>query len=80
MKETKKWILSNRISNPINVTLTEKQSFNQIKLDTVISEQNFRHFKNILNKKIFGNSYKRFNKQLKMLIYIQLILIYPKKL
>ena len=68
MKETKKWILSNRISNPINVTLTEKQSFNGIKLDTVISEQNFRYFKNVLNKKIFGNSYSRFNKQLKMLI------------
>lgn len=68
MEETKKWILSKRINKPINVTLTEKQSFNGIKLDNIISEQNFRHFKNVLNKKIFGNSYKRFNKQLQMLV------------
>ncbi|MBM1222536.1 hypothetical protein JQU17_20185 [Ponticoccus sp. SC2-23] len=33
-----------------------------------MSEQNFRHFRNMLNKAIFGNSYKRFGKQLSMLV------------
>ena len=32
------------------------------------SEQNFRHFKNVLNTKVFGNSYRRFGQQLQMLV------------
>ena len=37
-------------------------------IDDVSSEQNFRHFKNKLNTKLFGNGYRRFNKQLQMLV------------
>ena len=66
--QTKKWLLQNKINNPINVTLTEKQKVNGVDLDNISSEQNFRHFKNLLNSKVFGNGYKRFNKQLKMLV------------
>ena len=39
-----------------------------IYLDDEKSEQNFRHFRNLLNSKVFGNGFKRFNKQLKMLV------------
>jgi len=37
-------------------------------IDDVSSEQNFRHFKNKLNTKLFGNGYRRYNKQLQMLV------------
>ena len=70
-EKTKKWLSNYKIDNPINVTLTEKQTINynkKIGLDRIRSEQNFRHFKNLLNTKVFGNGYKRFNKQLKMLV------------
>ena len=67
-EETKKWLLLKPIHNPLNITLTEKQKFNGIELDKIRSEQNFRHFSNVLNKKVFGNSFYRFNKKLKMLV------------
>jgi len=69
--ETKKWLSNNKIDNPINVTLTEKQTINynkKIGLDRIRSEQNFRHFKNLLNTNVFGNGFKRFKKQLKMIV------------
>ena len=65
---TKKWLSEYKINNRINVTLTEKQRVNGIDLDRIRSEQNFRHFKNLLNTKVFGNGFKRFNKQLKMIV------------
>ena len=65
---TKKWLNEHTINNPINVTLTEKQRVNGIDLDRIRSEQNFRHFKNLLNTNVFGNGFKRFNKQLKMIV------------
>ena len=65
---TKNWLSEYKINNPINVTLTEKQRVNGIDLDRIRSEQNFRHFKNLLNTNIFGNGFKRFNKQLKMIV------------
>lgn len=65
---TKNWLSEYKINNPINVTLTEKQRVNGIDLDRIRSEQNFRYFKNLLNTNIFGNGFKRFNKQLKMIV------------
>ncbi len=75
-KEIIKWLETNRISNPINVTLTEKQYLHKtvgkdkrvFKLDKFNSSQNFRHFRNVLNRKVFGKSYHRYNKQLDMLV------------
>ena len=65
---TKNWLSEHTINNPINVTLTEKQRVNGIDLDRIRSEQNFRHFKNLLNTNVFGNGFKRFKKQLKMIV------------
>ena len=75
-KEIIKWLEKNRISNPINVTFTEKQYLHKtvgkdkriFKLDEFKSSQNLRHFKNVLNRSVFGNGYQRFNKQLQMLV------------
>ena len=64
----RRFVASNRVTNPINITFTEKQSLNGFKIDNVASERNFRHFKNKLNTKLFGNGYRRFNKQLQMLV------------
>jgi hypothetical protein len=37
------------VPNPVNLTLTEKQLVNGQKIDDLASEQNLRHFRNILN-------------------------------
>ena len=66
--EIRRFVTSNRVTNPINLTLTQKQSVNGFKVDGVVSEKNFRHFKNKLNTKLFGNGYRRYNKQLQMLV------------
>lgn len=62
------FIKDNKVPNPLNVTLTEKQTFNGFFIDDFSSEQNFRHFRNILNTKVFGNGYRRFGNQLQMLV------------
>jgi hypothetical protein len=67
-KVLKDWFWENRIDNPINVTFTEKQVQNQSRIDNIKSTQNFRHFKNVLNLKTFGNGYHRFDKKLQMIV------------
>ena len=66
--QIKDFVRSKRVINPINVTLTEKQKFNGIWLDDITSERNFNHFKNVLNRRVFGNGYRRFKKQLDMFV------------
>jgi len=62
------YLKSKRVVNPLNVTFTEKQKVDGKWIDDFQSEQNFKHFRNVLNQKVFGNGYKRFNKQLEMLV------------
>ena len=64
----KTYYLEHRVPNPVNITLTQKQFSDGIWLDDLRSEQNFRHFSNKLNSKIFGNKFKRFGKKLSMLV------------
>ena len=66
--QLKNYLRSNRVKNPINITFTQKQKVDGKWIDDFQSEQNFKHFKNVLNRKVFGNGYKRFNKQLEMLV------------
>ena len=61
-------LFNNRVPNPINVTFTEKQMVGVTRIDEYVSDTNFRHFKNMLNTKVFGNSFIRFGKQLKMIV------------
>ena len=48
------WVKDHKIPNALCVTLTEKQFVNGIPLDGIRSDQNFRHFLSLLNRK--GNS------------------------
>lgn len=49
------------------VTLTMKQVVNNEKLDEMGSAQNLRHCMNILNKKVYGNSFKRYGKRIEIM-------------
>lgn len=62
------YLFQNRIVNPVNITLTEKQVFNGLHIDDVISERNYRHFQNIINRKVFGNSAQRYGNKLQSLV------------
>lgn len=64
----KNWLNENLFENALNVTFTVKQVVEGWLVDHIHLEKNFRYFRNMLNKKIFGNAYKRFGKQLKMLV------------
>lgn len=70
-----KWIRSKTFDNGVSVTLTMKQFIisgdYSFPLDHNSSTKNFRYFKNILNGKVFGNSYKRYGKELKMLVVLE---------
>ena len=58
------------VSNPstyFSITFTMKQTLNDMKLDEINFSQDFRHFMNRLNYKIFKNSYKRFNRRLNVI-------------
>ena len=59
--KTAEWI------NPIAVTLTMKQRINGECLDEIASSRNMRNFLNRLNYQIYGNSFKRFGKQINVL-------------
>jgi hypothetical protein len=65
-KEIRDFILNHQFKG-LNVTLTMKQKVDEFWLDEISVDRNVRYFKNILNRKVFGNSYQRFNQQLKML-------------
>ena len=65
MKETLqeayfRWIDGIDIKNGVNVTLTAKQFIGAFRLDTFSLSRNIRYFTNILNRKVFGNAFKRF--------------------
>lgn len=51
----------------LSVTLTMKQVVNKEYLDDIKSKTNFRHFMNLLNKKVYGNAHKRFQKSISVL-------------
>ena len=68
--------LKQPILNPLLVTFTLKQkvSFQSnigvhlVDLDEVKLRTNFRHFSNRLNRKVYGKSFHRYGKRLKMIV------------
>jgi hypothetical protein len=46
------------------VTLTMKQRLGADRLDKIKSTQNFKHFMNLLNRRLFGNAHRRFEKRI----------------
>ena len=67
-KEIRDYCWSHRVPNPVNVTLTQKQVVDGQWIDDAVSQQNFRHFRNLLNKCVFGNTSQRYGRQLSMLV------------
>ena len=65
-KPAKGYAMDFDTTNCFGVTLTMKQRVNNQSLDNIASSRNLRHFLNVLNKKCFGNAYKRFNKRLRV--------------
>jgi hypothetical protein len=61
------WVKSNRVPNALCVTLTEKQFVNGIQLDGIRSDQNFRHFLNLLNRKVYKSAFTRFKRSLNII-------------
>jgi len=66
--DIKLYYSAHAIENPVNITLTEKQLVAGQRLDHMSSEQNFRHFRNKLNKRVYGNASTRHGKTLKMFV------------
>lgn len=58
-------------SDCIGLSLTMKQWSNGIKLDDIRASQNFRHFMNVLNRKTYGQQFKRGRKQLSVVPTIE---------
>lgn len=59
------------INESMGITLTMKQVSNGERLDTVNASRNFRHFMNLLNRKLYGSRFKRFGVQLSVIPSIE---------
>ncbi|MEM8576735.1 MAG: hypothetical protein AAGF60_02690 [Pseudomonadota bacterium] len=57
-----------KVPNPVNVTLTFKLRAEGQWLTRDAAEQNIKHFRNLLNRRLFGNACKRHGRQLRTLI------------
>jgi hypothetical protein len=64
----KQFYQEHQVPNPINITLTQKQVVDGQRIDDETSSANFRHFRNLLNRRLFGNAHKRYGRQLSMLV------------
>jgi hypothetical protein len=64
----KSYYLQNRVPNPVNITLTERQVVDGQWITDTLSQQNFRHFAKKLNAKCFGNKFKRYGHKLLMFV------------
>ncbi len=56
-----------RFKNPVAGTLTQKQVCSYQWIDDARSSENFRHFMNRLNQRVFGNGFTRYGKGLQVL-------------
>ena len=59
---------AHRIPNPINITLTFKLQVDGQRLDQITAVQNVKHFRNRLNRHLYGNAHRRFRKELKLFV------------
>jgi hypothetical protein len=64
----KSYYLQHRVPNPVNFTLTQKQVAEGKWITDTLSEQNFRHFANMLNTSVYGNRFIRYGKKLSMFV------------
>ena len=64
----KQFYQEHRVPSPVNFTLTQRQVVDGQWISDEVSQQNFRHFANLLNSKIHGKAFKRFGKKLSMFV------------
>jgi hypothetical protein len=67
-RATLHYILQTQWVSPLCVTLTEKQCVDGVWIDSIRSSRNARHFLNVLNTDVYGNSYRRFGKKVRSLL------------
>lgn len=65
------WVDGVRFDDPLSISFTCKQVVDGQSLDEISLVQNIRHFKNILNQKVFGNAYARYGKEVKTLFVME---------
>ena len=63
-KSIRKYLTNLPIKDSLSVTLTMKQVVENEYLDSIKSSENFKHFLNRLNKKVYGNAHTRFKKRI----------------
>lgn len=56
------------IKDPLHVSFTQKQRLGNDTIDDIKSSQNFKHFLNILNRKIYKKGYQRYNKRIQSFV------------
>ena len=66
-KSIRNYIYSLPTKDCLSVTLTMKQVVENEYLDEEKSVKNFRHFLNLLNKRVYGNANKRFKKSISVI-------------
>ena len=66
--DLKAYCLQHGAPNPVNITLTERQVVDGQWITDTLSQQNFRHFANILNTKCLGTMFKRYGTKLSMFV------------
>lgn len=59
------------INESSGITLTMKQFSDGERLDTVSASRNFRHFMNLLNRKVYGSRFKRFGVRINVIPSIE---------
>ena len=64
----KQFYQEHRVPSPVNFTLTQRQVVDGQWISDEVSQQNFRHFANLLNSQIYGKAFKRFGKKLSMFV------------
>lgn len=70
--EIKSFINNTSTVGKLAISLTLKQKSNGERLDAINMSQNFRHFMNILNSKVYGKKFKRFGKQIQVVPVIEM--------
>ena len=64
----KQFYLDHRVPSPVNFTFTQRQVVDGQWISDEVSQQNFRHFANLLNSQVYGKAFKRFGKKLSMFV------------
>lgn len=71
-KVTREFLQEFNFENMMSVTLSLKQNIYGERLDKIKAQRNFRHFMNLLNKKVFGNSFRRHGQRIKVIPVLEI--------